>query len=488
MPNGEHERHTGVIVSLYPDGNGGLIVPDRLNFDSLQFRVDELQTTGVQRIDRFSEVEFYARKASKNAKNQRDIARCITRRNGTLITAERRERGSDRRRLGAMYLPNDTKARIPNEYGLNRELGYILDYNPNTLFGFILPFNSPHNPLFVHIDDCHIFGKRILRRYMEVEFVRIKDDTNEREKALHVSGKNKTILRPISENHYLTGELTTNKLELSDSNNNDLPRHKGQIVRVPSPINTPQTYIIIKPNDMGYEPVIGFMGAVKSLNRKDLRLFDEVEFSVATNDKNDDENNNPLLTAYNITAGGNKPIIGAIRDLGRYLNSKINGETELLKLDEHDITQNGTKIKGFIASYNKFRKSGTIEIECLQNNKRYRKCLFDIKDANLDSDTDTEISVPLQGQKIEFELIDNDRPMLDKDGNVIENLPISKRAININSITTTNNIENIEKYLFMVIPDKKTDNNTINDDTNDDNNHSNKKMDDIEDDREELLI
>jgi len=69
---------------------------------------------------------------------------------------------------------------------------------------------------------------------------------------------------------------------------------------------------------------------------------------------------------------------------------------------------NHKKIKGFISSYNIKSKIGTIEIECLENNKRYRKCFFNIEDAKTDKDIDIEKSVPLPGSKIEFELIDDD--------------------------------------------------------------------------------
>lgn len=75
MPNGLHERHKGVVVTIHADGSGGLIVPDRLNFQVVAFRTNELQATGYEKVDRFSEVEFFVRPG--RFEGARDRAVCV---------------------------------------------------------------------------------------------------------------------------------------------------------------------------------------------------------------------------------------------------------------------------------------------------------------------------------------------------------------------------------------------------------------------------
>eukprot|EP01083_Nonionella_stella_P296246 1006459_1 len=138
LPNSELERHSGVVVSIMPSGRGGLIVPDRLNFGAVGYSTTEIQATGAQRLERFSEVEFYARPSKRDAK---DRAVCITRRGNGLITAERRNTGHSRRLLGGMYGPNDISAQIPKDFQDNRKRGYIINYSREKLYGFIVPFD-----------------------------------------------------------------------------------------------------------------------------------------------------------------------------------------------------------------------------------------------------------------------------------------------------------------------------------------------------------
>lgn len=75
LTNGLAERHTGVLITNHVTGEGGYIVPDRLNFDTIQFRNTEIQATGSQRLDRLSEVEFYVRPG--RYENQMDRALCV---------------------------------------------------------------------------------------------------------------------------------------------------------------------------------------------------------------------------------------------------------------------------------------------------------------------------------------------------------------------------------------------------------------------------
>ena len=43
LPNSEMERHTGVVISVHANGTGGLIMPDRLNFNVVSFSNAEIQ-------------------------------------------------------------------------------------------------------------------------------------------------------------------------------------------------------------------------------------------------------------------------------------------------------------------------------------------------------------------------------------------------------------------------------------------------------------
>ena len=64
-----------------------------------------------------------------------------------------------------MYGPNDVTAQVPRDFADNRRRGYIINYSREKLYGFAVPFDEPSvNGYFVHIDDCHIFGTRFLKR------------------------------------------------------------------------------------------------------------------------------------------------------------------------------------------------------------------------------------------------------------------------------------------------------------------------------------
>ncbi len=85
-------------------------------------------------------------------------------------------------------------------------------------YGFIVPFDSEDinrsvdkGGYFVHIEQS------IFKKISRIEFSVVTDQTTGKSKALHVSGPNKTVLRPISENRYLQTNLTNNKLVVDDN-------------------------------------------------------------------------------------------------------------------------------------------------------------------------------------------------------------------------------------------------------------------------------
>merc|ERR1719334_1102289 len=401
LPNSETERHTGVVVSIMPSGKGGLIVPDRLNFGAVGYSSTEIQSTGAQRLERFAEVEFFARPSKHD---RRDRAVCITRRGGGLITAERRNTGHSRRLLGAMYGPNDIQAQIPRDFQDNRRRGYIINYSRDKLYGFVVPFEgSKSDGFFVHIDDCHIYGARFLKRFQEVEFSVGTDAATGKSKALHVSGPNKTVLRSVSENRYLPTNMTNSKL-LVDESADPQRRFTGSVM-----VTSPQVnWFIVKPDEKGFEPVIGYKNQIKALGHRRLQLDDCLEFSVRAPAE---QHENGLLRAMEISAPANMPILCEMGPLGKYLQSKMNLPTFQRDLPEYDFASynRGTVLSGFITNYSTQFQFGNIEIESTEAEVRYRRCFFKLDDVVMSGgDIDAERVYIRDGSKVCFELAEID--------------------------------------------------------------------------------
>eukprot|EP01083_Nonionella_stella_P084530 234033_1 len=396
LPNSEMERHTGVVVSVLPSGKGGLIVPDRLNFAAIGYSTTEIQSSGAQRIERFAEVEFFARPSKHDRK---DRAVCVTRRGGGLITAERRNTGHSRRLLGAMYGPNDLNAHIPKDFAENRRRGYVVNYNREKLYGFIVPFDEDgsarQDGYFVHIDDCHVYGARFLKRFQEVEFSVVTDQSTGKSKALHVCGPNKTVLRSVSENRYIPTNLANNKLSVGEDK-----RHRGSIMVTSPAVN----WFIIKPDDKGYEAVIAYKNNVQSLGHRRLQLDDCLEFNVL---EPSEQHEGGLLRAANITAPSGRPILCEQGPLGKYLQGKMNLSCYQSELAEYDMSSynKGTVVNGFITNYSTQHQFGQIEIESPDANIRYRRCYFKLDDAALPAaDLDLEHIFIRDGTRVQFEL------------------------------------------------------------------------------------
>jgi len=404
LPNAESERHTGVVVSIMPSGKGGLIVPDRLNFGAVGYSSTEIQATGAQRLERFAEVEFFARPSKHD---RRDRAVCITRRGGGLITAERRNTGHSRRLLGAMYGPNDIQAQIPRDFQENRRRGYVVNYSRDKLYGFVVPFDSAsHDGYFVHIDDCHIFGARFLRRFQEVEFSVVTDAATGKSKALHVSAPNKTVLRSVTENRYLPTNLTNTKLPVEPGT-----RYTGSVMVTSNAAN----WFIIKPDEKGFEPVIGYKNQVKALGYRRLHLDDALEFEVQ---EPAEQYEGGLLRATNLSAPSGWPILCELGPLGKYLQSKMSLSTYQNELPEYDLSAytKGTMLTGFITNFSTQYKFGQIEIESMDQGTRYRRCNFKLDDCVMPSgDMDLDRIFIRDGIKVQFELeaIDYDTEFLE---------------------------------------------------------------------------
>lgn len=346
----------------------------------------------------------------------------ISRRGGGLITAERRNTGHSRRMLGAMYGPNDIQAQIPKDFQENRRRGYIINYSRDKLFGFVLPFDDPtRNGFFVHIDDCHIYGARFLKRFQEVEFNVVTDASTGKSKALHVSGPNKTVLRSVSDNRYLPTTLTNTKLPIDEN-----ARYKGSVM-VTSQTNN---WFIIKPDEKGFEPVIAYKNNIQSLGHRRIQLDDCLEFNV---NEPSEQYEGGLLRATEISAPGGKPILCELGPLGQYLQTKMNLPIYQNELPEYDMeTYNkGTILTGFITNWASVFKFGQIEIESPDLDKRYKRIYFKLDDCVLpSSDMNYDTIYIRDGTKVQFELdsIDhNNGEFKDQNRRKIYDTPPSER-------------------------------------------------------------
>ena len=366
-----------------------------------------------------------------------------------MITGERKDVGQRRRQLGSMYGPNDTKARIPPEYQRNRQRGIVVDYQQDKLYGFIANVDAPDKTsLFVHCDDCHIAGKRLLRKGQLVEYVAVSDEESQRTKALHVSGINQTVLHSISDNHYLPRDLTTMEYEVDGGET----RHRGTILSID---RNNRAFFSIKPCDRGYEPVFGLRSNVNSLGRRALELGMAVEFSVAPfirkedNDnanENDNNNNNAnesendqnkrkqsSMQAVNVTAEGGFPMLTQRGQYGRYLQSKINLSTIQGDMELAPLTQDNT-LEGYVATYSRQRQFGTIEIEA-PDGVRYQKVKFLLSDCVLPDNVDAEKAHIGGGMVVKCNITEAGEPTEDeKDIASRGGLLLERQATNITSV------------------------------------------------------
>ncbi|ETO02750.1 hypothetical protein RFI_34663 [Reticulomyxa filosa] len=205
------ERYKGVYVGMRKIEQGkkcGEIVPDQAGYQAVKFELEELQTTGTLGLSLYSEVEFYVRpnKKKRRTRNtderEEDWAYCITRPGGGLITYEQQTAGVIRRQLGLVYenihLNNsgdEAKAILPAMYCDSRQQGYVHSFDSHLLYGYVITFSPPFRSVFFHIDDCHISGKRAIRRWTWVEFVIVLQHNTRHSRAVHVTGPNQTVLQ-----------------------------------------------------------------------------------------------------------------------------------------------------------------------------------------------------------------------------------------------------------------------------------------------------
>jgi len=181
-------------------------------------------------------------------------------------------------------------------------------------------------------------------------------------------------------------------------------------------VTSPQVnWFIIKPDEKGFEPVIGYKNQVKALGYRRLHLDDCMEFEV---EEPAEKYEGGLLRATNISAPSGKPILCEMGPLGKYLQSKMHLSTYQNELPEYDMSgyNKGTVVSGFITNYSTQYKFGQIEIESMDEGTRYRRCLFKLDDCVMpQGQFDLDRIFIRDGQKIQFELenIDYDTEFLE---------------------------------------------------------------------------
>ena len=429
----EERRFRGIICNTNGDEGFGYIMPDLPYYREVLFLKSELQTTGHELISPKSEVEFSVRKFGRG---KLDRALCITRPNGKLMTWELGEKGKRRRQLGDVYTSNDTFAHdVPvfendddddddddddedeenddemdtknvknrraiqnaqkkrnnrNNSNLQRQRGLVTYYDSENLYGFISSIDTDatlnDHRIFVHVDDCHIAGKRVLRKGQLVEyFVEIKDHENKNEEkkyfkdkwyiARHVTGIDQSVLHSVTPNHYTANRLLTNEFEIDDDD-----KHKGRkrywgTVRK---IYKWKRRFVIQAYDFGYPPVIASLDEMRTFGPTTIQVGTSVEFNVKErdmtehisidkdkdNDDDEHEDGNKSRCKYeaiNVTAQGGIPFVTHPGLYGIYMEQRLG----LLAKEPTKLpptTKSGETVNGFISFYNPETKTGEIEV------------------------------------------------------------------------------------------------------------------------------
>ena len=445
IPDAINTRFTGVVSTINVEQQHGMIVPDRLHTDFVYFECAEIQSTGIAALKpndavAFSVVKPFETKSGTNNEHRKDIALCITRPDGGLITAEDGNQGNLRRKLGEMYRAPDEVAPIPDEYAQHRLCGYIIHRHRNGLIGYILPFHDELNQydlIPLTVDDCHFYGNRKLRRFVEVEFSLSLNNGNgvssHCHKAVHVTLPGGSVMRYNEENHYRTTPKWK-RFGALDFDPND--RHKGIITKI-SPnersCSTSDVYEIT-PNLKGYRCVFGYESELRVVGRKALQIGDAVEFHVDF----------ATQRAFHITAEGGYPFLCEHLDneYSRYLRSKCSLSTMRKEFVEFE----GRNGNGFISWFDTQSQCGTIEVIADDAECRYKLILFHTKDVRMKQLGE------VKNQKVSFMV--NVMHRIDGNQNAEfqpflwrNDLDLTKRAVNVQVLDGRLQRENVERKL-----------------------------------------
>jgi cold shock CspA family protein len=211
-----------------------------------------------------------------------------------------------------------------------------------------------------------------LRRFQEVEFSLVRDEETGKSKAMHVTGPKATVLRYISDNHYVPRSLATKELKPADG------RILGEVAR-----SEAGRFILIQPVQQGYERMLAPMSEVQTVGRTRLMPGDSVEFTVAESKVRDDHEDEDRagFIATEVTRPGGKPFVFEGGDFGNYLRARSSLPSDAGSLEPVDADTG--KQTGWIASYSNRVQRGLIEVKAPAG-KRYQKIKFELAETNVD--------------------------------------------------------------------------------------------------------
>jgi len=386
------QRFTGVVIHISEDGRRGYIIPDKLQYQVVQFDVKDLWVTGQKRIPLHAEVEFIAMPRD----GKMDKAYHITRPGGGLITSEHKYLGGVRRVLGAQYTKQDKTAVIPNH--LNRQSGYVCAINEEKLYCMITPHDNMFTKLFCHFDDLHIFGNRRPRLYDPVEFSEEEFPDRKYAKAIHVTGPSGSVIQSVFDNELIGNEQRTRDVLVTDE------WQDGYIDSVLQKPGNPQDfYGFITPTEVGTKRVYFHKFALVVTDS--IRCFpgSRVQFKVATQKDGN-------LQAMEVTGYGGVPLTFNRGPMGDFYR----GHATSFRASVPAPLPQG-RLQGFVFNYSPQNRAGQLEISSL--GVRCQRVQFYLDDVK------GKPTVIPQGSFVEFDIEETE----------VEG-PFQRRARNITSV------------------------------------------------------
>ena len=414
-----NQRHTGIVESVNLEQKNGFIIPTRIYCDLIYFDFSEIHSTGIARVEANDFVSFCVANGGR-----RDVALSIRRSDNGLITFEDYTVGNIRRSLGNAYGKEDKFANVAPQYLDNRYRGYIIHRHADGLLGYILVFdddNAMRDELVsVHVDNCHMFGNRKLRRFQEIEFcIECNVDHRYKFKAVHVTAPNLHILRYDEENHLLNA-VNDKAMMLSGYDKEECEmqqRFDGIVTKIKRCNEDLSRLYELTPNTYGHKRIYAHNSEIRTVGNKALRTGDAVEYHVDYRQQR----------AFHVTAQGGHPFLceHSNSEYSKYLRSKLHLCTFRRDFEVYD----GDFAQGFITSFDGLSECGTIEV-IARKDVRYKNILFHAKDA------DKRRLHRIKNQKVSFDLVEMSIINGSNHSEFIyfvtrNDLDLTKRAVNI---------------------------------------------------------
>ncbi|ETO20160.1 hypothetical protein RFI_17058, partial [Reticulomyxa filosa] len=263
------------------------------------------------------------------------------------------------------YKSRASKVELPTDVQGRRESGIVVDFNPARLLGLIVSDNDERQQMIkVHMDECHMFGKRALRRFSKVEFNVETKSPQIGVCATHVTAPGQHVLNYHFANHFVPLHQRTQVLDATDTTK----RYLGVIDSVKT-LSTDRTLLYrILPVTAGFAPVVVDARDIHTTRWGLMRFGDLVEFSVHPKQKDMPQR------GFNVTAPQGRTIVIEREKHGFYLWKRSH-----LKRTECPLTLDGQLATGWVALFRPNEGVGVIEVEAPRD-KLYFQILFKAKD------------------------------------------------------------------------------------------------------------